>query len=149
MDALIRQLGGLLLTAVPTIILLIIVHFYLKYMLFRPLHDVLQKRREATEGALQAAQKSLDLAAEKATMYDLALKEARAEMYRESEEARRNWLDQQAARIEEARLKTHEMIQEASAGLASEIEAAKRDLASRSQMLALQIVETIVAGRTR
>lgn len=147
MDALIRQLGGLLLTAIPTIILFIFVHFYLKYMFFRPLRKVLAERREATEGALQAAQKGLEQAAEKATMYDLALKEARTEMYREQEETRRTWLEQQTGRIEETRQKTRATIQEASHKLSAEVADAQKDLTSRSQMLGMQIAETVAAGR--
>lgn len=149
MDALVHDLGGLLLKAVPTIILLIIVHFYLKAMLFRPLQHILAKRREATEGAREAAQRSLDMAAEKATMYDLALKEARSEMYREQEQTRRRWLEDSASRVEEARQRTHAMVQDAGQKLASDTAEARQDLTSRSQMLALQITETLIAGRAR
>src|SRR5437764_6957533 len=105
MDALVHDLGGLLLKAIPTVVLLIIVHFYLKIMLFRPLQQVLNKRREATEGAREAAQKSLKLASEKATMYELAIKEERSNMYREQEDTRRRWLEDSAAHLAEARHK--------------------------------------------
>lgn len=149
MDVLIQELSGLLLRAVPTIVLLILVHFYLKAVFFQPLQEVLAKRRKATEGAREEGQKSLRRAAEKQTMYEMALKEARAEMYREQEETRRGWLEHQAGRIEEARHRTRAMIQEASHKLESEVAAAKRDLASSSQVLALQIVESLTGGRIR
>jgi F-type H+-transporting ATPase subunit b len=147
MEALIQALSGLLLKAVPTIILLIFVHFYLKIVLFRPLQEIRRKRREATEGTLQAAQKNRELAAEKAAMYDLALKEARAEMYREQEEAHRQWLEQQTSRIEEARQHARAIVKDAAQKLDAEVAEARRDLASRSQMLALQIVETLTSGK--
>lgn len=149
MGALVDQLGGLLLKAIPTIILLIFVHFYLKFMLFKPLRTVLEKRREATEGARESARKSLALANEKSTMYDLALKEARSEMYREQEETRRHWIEQQTTRVEETRQCAREMIQDAGQKLAAEVAEAKQDVTSRSQMLAMQIVEALVAGRAR
>lgn len=149
MESLINQLGPLLLRAIPTVILLIIVHLYLKTVFFKPLQGVLNQRREATEGAREAGQESLKRAAEKAAMYDIALKEARAEMYREQEETRRRWLDHQTSRIDEARHRTHAMIQEATHGIAAEVEAAKRDLASSSQVLALQIVETLAGSKPR
>lgn len=149
MDALVHDLGGLLLKAVPTIILLVFVNFYLKFMLFRPLQEVRRKRREATEGTLEAARKNLELAAEKATIYELALKEARAEMYREQEETRRHWLEHHTGRIEEARHRARAMTQEAGQKLESDVAEARTDLASRSQMLALQIVETLAAGRAK
>ena len=148
MDVLVQQLGGLLLKAVPTIILLAFVHLYLKFMFFRPLSGVLAKRREATAGALDMARKALEVAAEKATVYDIALKEARAEMYREQEATRRAWLEQQTTRIDQVREQTHAALQDAGHQIESEMAAARTDLASRSQMLALQIAETLSARRS-
>lgn len=149
MEAILQALGGILLRAVPTVILLILAHLYLKHMFFRPLQKTLEKRREMTQGAVESAQASLAKAAEKAAMYEIALKEARAELYREQEETRRRWIDHQTSRIEEARQRTHERIQEASHNIAAEVETAKRDLASSSQMLALQITESLLARRAR
>ena len=149
MEALVQALGGLLLRAVATIILLILLHFYLKFMLFSPLQEVLWKRREATEGTLEAARKTLDVAAQKASMYELALKEARDERYREQEETRKQWLEDQSRRIEEARQKARQMVKEASQNIDAEVAESRKDLASRSQMLALQIVETLASGRAR
>ncbi len=149
MDRIVQALGGLLLTAVPTIILLIFVHFYLKLVFFRPLQGVLRKRREATEGAREAAQEALGRAAEKAAMYEIALKEARAEMYREQEETRRGWIEQQTVHVEEARGRAHALVQDAGHKIDSEIAEARRDLASSSQMLALQIAETLASGKLK
>jgi F-type H+-transporting ATPase subunit b len=149
MESIAQALGGLLLKAVPTIVFLILIHFYLKFIFFRPLQDVLKKRREATEGAREAAAKSLDMAAEKATMYEIALKEARSEMYREQEETRRRWLDHQSSRVEEARQRTRAMIQAASHKIEADTTEAKRGLESTSQVLALQITETLAAGGIR
>ncbi len=149
MDSLIQGLSGLLLKAVPTVILLLLVHVYLKYVFFRPLQDVLKKRREATEGTRAAAEESIARANEKAAMYEIALKEARGEMYREQEETRRRWLDHQASRIEEARHRTHAAIQDANQALTSDVDVAKREVASTSQVLALQIVESLAAGRMK
>jgi len=78
MEEILQALGGILLRAIPTVILLILVHFYLKRMLFRPLEQTLAKRREQTDGAQEAARASLARAEEKAAMYELALKEALA-----------------------------------------------------------------------
>lgn len=147
MDAILQALGGILLRAVPTVVLLILVHLFLKHVFFRPLQNVLDERRQATEGARESAQRSLAMAAEKSAMYDIALKEARTELYREQEETRRAWIEQQSAQLEEARHKTREAIQDASHKLAADVEAAKRDLASTSQMLAMQITEALVGGR--
>ena len=55
MDAMLHALGGILLRAVPTFLLVILLHFYLKSIFFKPLEKVLHKRYEATEGARKLA----------------------------------------------------------------------------------------------
>jgi F-type H+-transporting ATPase subunit b len=147
MEQILHDLGTLLLKSVPTIILLLFVYAYLTWMFFKPLQRILEQRREATGGAREAAQKSLDRAAEKATMYEIALKEARADMYREQEQTRRQLLEQQTTRIDEARKRAHAQVLEASKEIDAETAKAKAELASSSQMLALQIVEELVTGR--
>ena len=76
MDATLHDLGAILLKAVPTFILLLLLHFYLKAVFFKPLQAVLEKRREATEGARAAAEASQKAAAERTAEYDLSPGEA-------------------------------------------------------------------------
>ena len=58
-----QALGGTLLNAVPTFILVVLLHFYLKSLFFKPLGKVLHERYEATAGARLAAEKSMGRAA--------------------------------------------------------------------------------------
>ena len=51
MDATLHALGEILLKAVPTVLLVVVLHFYLKYVFFKPLKKVLEERYNATEGA--------------------------------------------------------------------------------------------------
>ena len=64
-----HALGGILLRAVPTFLLVVLLHFYLKSMFFKPLAKVLQARYEATEGARKLAEQSLEQAAAKTAKY--------------------------------------------------------------------------------
>src|SRR5260370_19122895 len=80
MDAMLHALGGILLRAVPTFLLVILLHFYLKSMFFKPLEKVLHQRYEATEGARKLAQQSLEQAAAKTARYEDKLRAAKAEM---------------------------------------------------------------------
>ena len=59
MDSTLQQLGGILLKAIPTVVLLLIVHFYLKWMFFRPLEKVLAERKQATAGTRERADQLL------------------------------------------------------------------------------------------
>ena len=99
MEQTLQALGGILLKAIRTVILLIILHFYLKAVLFGPLDRVMQKRRELTEGARKTAEDSLAAAARKADEYEAKLRDARAAVYKQQEEIRKRWLDEQAQHV--------------------------------------------------
>jgi F-type H+-transporting ATPase subunit b len=149
MDAILADLGRLLLRALPTFVVLLVLHFYLKHMFFRPLDRVLEARRQATEGARNTAQAGLDTAARKSAEYESAIRAARGEIYREQEETRRRWRDEQAAAIEQTRRSAAETIKHARAQVAEEAAQAKLSLASESERLASQIADAILPGRRR
>ena len=144
MQETLQALGGILLQAIPTICLLLIVHFYLKWMFFRPVREVLEKRREATEGARESAAEMLKKATEKAAALEDALRKARDEIYQENEEARKRWIGEQAARLEEARRRSRELIHQAKQELDAEAAAAKRDLAGMVDTLADEIARSLL-----
>ncbi len=137
-------LGGILLKAIPTIVLLLILHVYLKFMFFRPLGVVLAKRREATEGARESAEALLKQASEKAAVIEAELRKAREEIYQEQEEARKRWIGEQTTKLEEARRQSREMIHQAKQELEAETTAGKRELAATTDALADQIARALL-----
>lgn len=147
MDATLQQLGGILLKAIPTLILLLVVHLYLKWMFFRPLEGVLSKRRAMTEGARESADALLQKATEKTAEYEAKLRDARAEIYREQEETRRRWVEEQTKSIDQARQNTHELIKQAKAEISAEAASAKQGLAASSDALADQIAQSLLRRR--
>jgi len=147
MDATLHDLGGILLKAIPTLILLLIVHLYLKRMFFGPMQDVLAKRREATEGAMKSAEMLLAKASEKAEAIEASLRKAREEIYQEQEEARRRWIGEQTAQVEEARRSSRDLIHQAKQQLDAETAAAKRDLTATTAALADQIAQSLLEGK--
>jgi len=147
MDATLHALGGILLRAVPTLIVVILLHLYLKAVFFGPLKKVLAERRAATAGAREAAEASAKLAAAKSAEYDAAIQQARAAIYKEQEEERKKWLADQSRRIEETRAHAHEALKDACGALETEAAAAKRDLEARSAELAEAIAQQVLEGR--
>jgi F-type H+-transporting ATPase subunit b len=139
-----QALGGILLKAIPTICLLLILHLYMKWMFFRPLREVLAKRRAATEGARESADATLKKASEKAAAIEAQLRQAREEIYKEQEEARRRWIDEQTASLEEARQQSRELLHQAKLELETETAAGKRDLSAATEALADQIANTLL-----
>ncbi|MGA3028436.1 MAG: hypothetical protein ABSF98_27125 [Bryobacteraceae bacterium] len=147
MEATLHALGGLLLRAIPTVLLVILLNFYLKAVFFGPLKNVLKQRHEATGGARAAAEASARRAAGRTAEYEAALQQARAGLYKEQEEARREWLADQARLIEEARAHSHEALHAAKGAIEAEAATAKRDLAGQSATLAEQISRLVLEGR--
>ena len=142
-----QALGGILLQAVPTIGLLLIVHFYLKWMFFRPVAQVLEKRREATEGAQESAAAMLKQAAEKTDALEAALRKARAEIYQQYEELRRGWILEQTNRLEEARHQSRELIHKAKVELEAETTRAKQSLGATADSLAEDISRSLLGRK--
>lgn len=147
MDETLRALGGILLKAIPTFVLVLVLYFYLARMFFRPLERVLQKRYEATEGARKRADESLAKAAAKTEEYEAAMRVARGEVYREFEQLRRNLQQERAAAIEAARHEAEAQIGEAKAQLQKDAAQLKQSLAAESDALAGRITESILRRR--
>ena len=64
MEQTLRQLGELLLGAVPTVILLAALYILYTFLVYRPLTAVLAERRNRTQGAMEKAR--ADIAASEA-----------------------------------------------------------------------------------
>jgi F-type H+-transporting ATPase subunit b len=144
MESTLNALGGLLLKAIPTLLLLIVVHFYLKWMFFRPMSDVLAKRRAATEGNQEAAEAMRARALEQTAAIEAQLRKAREEIYQEQEEARRRWLTEQGEQLEAARTQSRDLIHQSKSQLDAEAAEAKKQLGATADALAEQITNTLL-----
>jgi F0F1-type ATP synthase membrane subunit b/b' len=144
MESTLHSLGQLLLKAVPTIFLLLVVHFYLKRMFFRPMADVLAKRRAATEGVRESAEALRAKAAGQIKSIEARLHQAREGIYQEQEEARRGWIGDQTAQIDDARKRAHELIHQSKQQLDAEASAARGQLQSTVEVLADQIANALL-----
>lgn len=148
MEQTLQALGEIMQKAVPTVLLLILLHFYLKGMLFGPLNKILKQRAELNEGARKAANDSLASAERKAAEYDEKLRDARAEVYRQQEETRRGWLSDQAAQAAATKEQLAATVRQAREQIAADTTTARQSLAETSSSLADEITATVLA-RTR
>lgn len=138
-----------MLKAIPTVLLFLLVYFYLKSMLFSPLEKVLAQRDVLTEGARRAAEEGQAEAERKQQEYEKKFNEARAEVYRSQEELRREWMDQQTAQVAEARKGGEAAVHSAKEQMASEMAGAREDLTLPSAALAEEISQAVLARRVR
>lgn len=146
MEDTLRALGGILLKAVPTFLLVIFLHFYLKKMFFKPLERVLRQRFEATEGARKLAEQALERASARTAEYEAAIRAAKSEIYQAQEKFYKQLQDSQSAQIAAAKQTTEAAVRKAKAELADEVKASKASLAEASESLAAQITEKMLRG---
>jgi F-type H+-transporting ATPase subunit b len=148
MEATLHALGQILVQALPTFILVLLLFVYLRSVFFKPLERVLDARDEATEGARKKAADALDRAQAKVEAYEEKMRAVRNEIYREQEEMRLKWRDEQTAQVAAARQRTETLVKGAKATIAAEANQAKSTLHQNSQALADQITQAILRRRT-
>lgn len=147
MDTVINALGGILLNAIPTFLLILILHFYLKSVFFHPMEKVLHQRDEATAGARKRAEESLAKANEKLREYQEMIDKARGDIYREQEQLRKQFKQEQEAQIATAQEAVKQQVAAAKLTIATETAAARGTLETEARILAGRIADNILQGR--
>ena len=147
MEETLHALGGILLRAIPTFLLVILLHLFLKYGFFRHLDKILQARYEATEGARKRAAEMVDRAASRIAEYEAAMRSARADVYKTQEQLHVKLEADRKADMASARAAAEETIRQARAALAADVESAKKDLGTQSDRLAGEIAD-VMLGRS-
>src|SRR5216684_1564382 len=151
MDDTLRQLGELLLGAVPTVVLLTLLYVLYTAIVHKPLGRVLEERRNKTEGAVEKSQADIAAAEARTSEYEQRLREARATLFRTQESRRKAALDARTAVLHEARAKAQAQVQAAKADIQRDREAAQGALGAEAQALAAEIIRRVLqpagAGR--
>ena len=141
-----NQLGDLFLAAVPTVIIVFLFYFFLRWSFFKPIERVLAERHKRAEGARQEAEQSRAAVQEKLRTYNDSLKKVRSEMFVEQEGIRRRVLDERQAKVSTARVAAQKSLQEAKQVIAEEIKSARAELEQSTGDMASEIADAILAG---
>lgn len=144
MDAMLVQLGGLLLAAVPTALLLLLVYALYTALVHKPLQKVLAERRAKTEGAVEKARADIAAAEARTAEYEARLREARLLVFKRQEARRKEALDVRTKALGEARAKAQEQTKQARAAIADDATAAKAGLEGEAGRLASEIVRAVL-----
>jgi F-type H+-transporting ATPase subunit b len=147
MDDTLHALGNLLIRSVPTVLFFIFLTFYLKAVLFRPLAKILDQRRQATEGVRELAQRAFEAAGKRSAEWEHALQLARSDLYGQHEAKRREWSDEQARTLAEARAQAERQTAEARRQIALEVEKTQSELNDKVENLGQQIVNSLLKRR--
>jgi F-type H+-transporting ATPase subunit b len=151
MDQTLHQLGGLLLGAVPTVILLTLLYALYSAIVHRPLQRVLAERRSKTEGAVEKSRADIAAAEARTSEYEQRLREARAAVFRAQEARRQAALDARSKAVNEARGRAQAQVQAAKKDIEADRVAAQAGLQKDASALAEEIVRRVLqpagAGR--
>ena len=144
MDPLLKQVGELLLGAIPTVVLLLLLYALYTSLVGKPLKRVLEQRRERTEGAIIKAR--ADIAAAEATTqeYEQRLRDARLAIFKAQEARRLAAQKARAAAVAEARERAQQQIREARAAIEQDMVVARQSLQGEAERLAADIIRTIL-----
>jgi F-type H+-transporting ATPase subunit b len=151
MDQTLRQLGELLLGAVPTVILLALLYAMYTAIVHKPLARVLAERRSKTEGAVEKSRADIAAAEARTAEYEQKLREARASVFHAQESRRQVALQARTEAVNAARNQAHAQVQAAKQGIEEDRAAAQSGLEKDAAALAQEIVRRVLqpagAGR--
>jgi F-type H+-transporting ATPase subunit b len=149
MDQTLRQLGELLLGAVPTVLLLSILYIFYTFLVHRPLTAVLAERRNRTQGAIEKAAADIAAAEARTAEYEQRLREARQKIFKDQENRRQQANQSRSQAVNQARARALEQVKQAAADIEQDKQQAMSTLQSEAARLASEIVRTVLRPTAR
>ena len=147
MDATLKALAALAVQAIPTVVFFVFLTHFLKRVYFTPVAKILEERRKQTEGMRELAQRAHEAADQKSSEFDTAIQMVRSQLLQENEAQRRQWADEQAQLVAEARKAAEQQIAAAKLDIGRDLDAAKTDIGTTVDQLSSQIVAALSKRR--
>jgi F-type H+-transporting ATPase subunit b len=144
MDELLRQLGGLALSAVPTIIIFIVLVVAYRFILYGALVKVRAERRERTAGAMERSRLAVAAADARSQEYEAKLRAARAEIFRRREQRWQQRNAEKESALAAARLAAQQRVQAAHAALEAQAGEARGQIETSAGQLAAQVLAAVL-----
>ena len=144
MDQTLKQLGELLLGAIPTVVFLILLYFFYRILVHKPLSQVLAKRHELTDGAIQRAKADIAAAEAKTAEYEHRLREARLTMFKALEDHRQVVVNAREAALADTQAKAQQQVAAARVALEQDRAAAQAQLRTEAERLASDVMRTVL-----
>lgn len=144
MDEILNQLGGLVLGAVPTMVLFILLVIAYGVLVRRPLDRILSERRERTIGAVEQAKGAIATAEAETSAYEEKLRRAKAEIFASRERRLKQWNDERDAAVEQARQSTQEQIRAAKQRIEVSVDDARKQIEGTSADLSSRVLAAVL-----
>lgn len=148
MEETLRQLGELLLGAIPTILFMAVLWAAYDVLVYKPLTKVLADRRNRTEGAVEKARADIAAAEARTAEYEQRLREARLTIFKSQEARRQQAMQARSVAVAEARSKAHAQVEQARAAIENDKVAAQEKLQIESSRLATEIIRIVLQPGT-
>jgi len=144
MDAILRQIGELLVNSIPTIISVLILWTAYRFIVHGKLRQVLAERHALTEGAIERAQQEIATAEKRTAEYEQRVREARSQIFKTQQANRQRVMEERNTALAESRQRAGEMVKKARAVLEAETAGAKGTLEQQASVLADQVIATVL-----
>lgn len=144
MDETLHELGRLLLGSVPTIIVFSGLYWLYTRIVHRPLQQVLMKRRELTQGAIERSRADIAGAEARTAEYEQRLREARAAVFQAQEARREAALQSRMQAVNQARARAQAQVAAAKQTIEADRQAAERRLQGEVESLAQEIIKRVL-----
>jgi len=149
MDKLFAQLTELFIGAIPSGVLLLLLYFYLRAVLFGPLDKILEERHAKIGGREQKAAETLRLAEQRMLQYAASLQAAKSEIYARQDELRRKLESERDAAVAQAAEAAKAEIVSVRKQLDEDAVVARRIVETEARNLADAIAAKVLEGVTR
>jgi F-type H+-transporting ATPase subunit b len=144
MDEILRQLGGLVLGAVPTMILFILLVIAYGVLVRRPLERMLAERRARTIGAVEQAKGAIAAAEAETSAYEEKLRRAKVEIFEAREQKLKQWNAEREAALEQVRQATQQRILTARQGIEQSVAEAQAQIEGVTAELSSRVLAAVL-----
>ena len=144
MEAILSNLGGLILGSVPTVVFFVALIVAYGFLVRRPLDAVLTERRARTSGAVEQARGAMSAAEAETAVFEDKLRAARAEIFAARNQRLAKWASEREVLLADARAITATKISNARQEIEQSAATARQQVESMSLELSTRILKAVL-----
>jgi F-type H+-transporting ATPase subunit b len=144
MDEILKQLGGLVLGSVPTMVLFFLLVVAYGFLVRRPLGAALAERDARTSGAMEKAREAISAVEGKTAAYEERLRKAKAEVFAAREQRVKQWNAEREEALAQVRGATAEKVKAAKVEMEQRITVVRGQIEGMSAELSAQILRAVL-----
>src|SRR5882757_2329468 len=149
MDEILKNLGGLVLGSVPTIVLFILLVAAYGFLVRRPLDRVLAERRKRTTGAVEQARGAITAAEAETAAYEDKLRAAKSEIFQARDQKLKQWNAEREAALAQVRQHMQERVRGARHEIEQSSQEARLQIVAVSDELSSRILNAVLPAGVR